>query len=193
MNIKAENERLKVVAVYKDALEKLNSVENIDLLSDIFSTINRKLDCAKIAVDFEVDLDNRLEYYGHIIIHEFMCIANYGEGSGRDIACPDNDLRPTKPETLLLVSFPSGAYVLSDTYQSEIYNKMVGEIMCYNPEYTDIINHSFYFAAPEAKIVIPAIPGMVLKYREIAKEAGLSEELLKAEMRVTKLKKEKRG
>ena len=111
------------------------------------------------------------DYYGnrdYTRLDEFRFIATYGPGIIREIAWPDDDVQPDN-EVLLCISFSSGPYIFgkSGTVSKEFFQRLLSEILAFNPDYKDTINHSFYWKLENARDVNEAFPSILAKYRKL--------------------------
>ena len=109
-------------------------------------------------------------------------ISLMGEKYGRTIPWSDDGKQPTN-EWLLKISFPEGAYVFGDDYQTETMGKFFNELKSFEPKYVDTVNNSLYFSSDKAKVVYEAYEGIYKKYCQIAVDN-------RKDSRIAKLKKQ---
>jgi len=72
------------------------------------------------------------------------CVGWWGEKYGRHISWSDDGKQP-EDELLLVISFPTGAYIFGDDYPTEFFKEFFQELKTYNPKYTDTTNKTLYF------------------------------------------------
>jgi len=99
----------------------------------------------------------------------FSDIGKWGSKYGRTISWSDDGEQPVD-ETLLRISFPTGAYLFGDDYPTEIFQQFFNEIKSYNPNYSDTTNKSLYWSLDSAAPVFNSFNDIYKKYRELNAE-----------------------
>lgn len=99
-------------------------------------------------------------------IDETFFIGVFGEKNGRKISWPDVKGQP-KNETLLYLSFPTGAYIFGEDYPTDLFNQFWHELKEFKPKYSDTMNHSLYFELSNARDVFNGYKDLLNKYYEI--------------------------
>lgn len=91
------------------------------------------------------------------------------DGENRDISWPDDGRQP-KNETLLYISYPTGAYIFGSDYPKEFFQRFFLELKSYNPKYIDSTNKSLYFDLDNAGKIFNAYDSIIKRYYEENKE-----------------------
>lgn len=65
--------------------------------------------------------------------------------TSHSISWSDTGEQPRFGEKLLVIEFPTGAYVFGEIYLPELFNEFFEELKTYGPRYSDSQNHSLYF------------------------------------------------
>ncbi len=91
------------------------------------------------------------------------------DGERRIISWSDDGRQP-KSETLLYISYPTGAYIFSGDYPTEFFQKFFLELKTYKPKYTDTANKSLYFSLDNAGEIYNAYDSIIKRYYEENKE-----------------------
>ena len=73
----------------------------------------------------------------------------FWDGKYRKVSWSDDGRQPNK-ETLLCISYPTGAYIFGDDYPEELFKKFFQELKSYNPKYIDTVNKCLYFSLDNA-------------------------------------------
>lgn len=154
---KAYTEILDVLRKYEDIcifdVKHLERKANIHLLGiDIIE---------KYGYNININSIDSLQYntfgsYRKIIMYD---------GDREKIAWPDNGKQPDN-ERLLEISFPSGAYIFSDTYPEELFKEFIDEIKSYKPDYIDSHNHSYYFTLENGSKIFNNFEKILDTYRK---------------------------
>ena len=91
------------------------------------------------------------------------------DGVRRSISWPDDGRQP-KNETLLYISYPTGAYIFGGDYPTEFFQKFFLELKTYKPKYIDSTNTSLFFSLDNAGKIYNAYDSIIKKYYEKNKE-----------------------
>ena len=116
----------------------------------------------KYGLDINPKDVNRLDW---IKFGEYRTIAWFGDKYNRTISWSD-DRRQPLDELLLLISFPTGAYIFGNDYPYKLFQTFFDELKSFNPEYIDTNNKSLYFKIENAKDVFNSFNGILGKYWE---------------------------
>jgi len=92
-------------------------------------------------------------------------IIGFWDGEHRRISWSDDGSQPNK-ETLLCISYPTGAYIFGGDYPTEFFQKFFLELKTYNPKYTDTANTSLYFSLDNASDIYNAYDSIIKRYYE---------------------------
>jgi hypothetical protein len=93
----------------------------------------------------------------------------FWDGELRKISWSDDGSQPNK-ETLLCISYPTGAYMFGGDYPTEFFEKFFLELKTYKPKYIDSVNKSLYFSLDNAGKVYNAYDSIIKRYYEENKE-----------------------
>ena len=115
-------------------------------------------------------------------LSQYIHISKWWDGCGKEISW-SNDGRQPQNETLCVVSFPTGAYILGSEYLPELFNEFFVELKSFDPKYADDHNHSLYFTLENGARVYNSLYELIKKYVEKYKK-------LYAELQIDKLKKQ---
>lgn len=98
-------------------------------------------------------------------LHDNIYIAFFKEGY-RNISWPDDGRQPEN-ETLLLIKFPTGAYIFGNHFPTDIFQKFFQELKSYGPKYLDSANKCLYFSLDNAAEVFNNYTKIYKKYKDI--------------------------
>lgn len=123
----------------------------------------------KYGLNINPKLVDSLDYFS---CGPYCFISKMNRNHGNYIAIPLDEKQPEEGEILVALSFPTGGYMfnkhISDRmhaeYPTEFFNKFINEIRSYNPDYSDIVNHSFYWKLENAKDIFNEFPSILEKY-----------------------------
>ena len=120
---------------------------------------------------------------------EYMNIGIFPKGSSR-ISWSDDGRQP-EDEQLLVVCFPTGAYIFGGyfdkNYPTDAFNAFFDELKSYGPKYSDTVNHSLYFDIDAARDVYWNFQSMMDRYRGLAVEENKRRKREKLEEELRKL------
>lgn len=116
-----------------------------------------------------------------------VVLAKFGEGTRREISWEDNGKQPGD-EMLILVGFPTGAYIFGQHYPVQIFKDFFAELKTYNPKYIDTTNKELYFEVSKGAKVYNELPTILKKYRDKSEEERKVEEIKELESKLKKLK-----
>ena len=102
-------------------------------------------------------------------INDNMYIASMGEKYRRTISWSADGRQPDD-EIMLVLSFPTGAYIFGDSYPTEIFTRMWEEIKSYGYKYVDDMNHNVYFSLDVAAPIANGFRDILNKYYKIFKD-----------------------
>lgn len=157
----------------------MNKTEILDLIDDL----NNK--------SFE---NNTLDFYSPFEYRScgwnLSAIYFMGEKHGRTISWSDNGEQPDS-ELLLLIQFPTGAYIFGEDYPKELFQKFFRELIDLKPKYTDIRNSCLYFPMENAGNVYNQFNEIYKKYQDINKEDYKQRKIQKIKDELAKLENEK--
>jgi len=96
---------------------------------------------------------------------EHRAIGNWGEKYRRTVSWSDDGIQP-EDETLLVLSFSTGAYIFGEDYPEGLFKRFFLELKGYGPKYTDSMNQSLYFSLENAGPVFNEFNKLFKKYHE---------------------------
>ena len=111
----------------------------------------------------------------HLNINSHSSISYYEDAvkekerrSGRYISWSDDDKQPMN-EWIFSLSFPTGAYIFGEDYdgQQNLFQEFFNELKTYNPDFTDIHNHSLFWKLENAKNIFDNFNIILHKYQEL--------------------------
>lgn len=127
----------------------------------------------------------------YVRINDNMYIASMGEKYRRKISWPADGRQPDD-EVMLVVSFPTGAYMFGDSYPTELFERLWEEIKSYDFKYVDDMNHNIYFPLDVAAPIVNGFHDLLSKYYKIFEEEAnarrvekLRQELARLEEKLT--------
>ena len=151
------------IKFYEQALELMknapDSVKKDDRILLEEYSIERALSVLRLSKEFQIPLvasssSNWATVEGYHE-REYMNVGFFPKGEER-ISWPDDGRQP-EDEYLLVVRFPTGAYIFGDyfnkDYPTDAFNAFFDDLKSYGPKYTDTVNHCLYFTADVAKDV----------------------------------------
>ena len=113
-----------------------------------------------------------------------------GKKHGRTIGWSDNGEQPNS-ELLLLIQFPTGAYIFGEDYPKELFQKFFRELIDLKPKYTDIHNSCLYFPMEIAGNVYNQFNELYKKYQDLNKEDYKQRKIQKMKDELAKLENSK--
>jgi len=103
------------------------------------------------------------------------------------ISWEDNGKKPIE-EILIKFSYPTGAYIFSRDYPTDLFKKFFLELKSFKPDYCDTVNHSLYFKLKNAKEVFNNYNSILKKYRELNKKDFNKREIIRLKEELDRLK-----
>ena len=76
---------------------------------------------------------------------DYLSIGKWGEKYRRTISWSLDGTQPVD-ETLLQISFPTGAYMFGEDYPTELFKLFFDELRAFGPKYIDMANKNLYFS-----------------------------------------------
>jgi hypothetical protein len=119
---------------------------------------------------------------------DYRKIGLFGEKHRRTISWEDNGKQPDD-ETLLYISFGTGAYIFGDDYPTKIFYDFFQELKSYNPKYIDSVNKGLYFSLDNAGKIFNDFPEIFKKHSEINKADSKQRKIDKLQKELEDLKK----
>lgn len=112
---------------------------------------------------------NRIHSLNNIELGQYARICLMGKKYNRTISWLDNGEQPVD-ELLLLIQFPTGAYIFGEDYPEEFFQKFFRELIDLRPKYTDSHNCCLYFSMENAGKAYNQFNEIYKKYQDINKE-----------------------
>ena len=139
---------------------------------------------------FDIKPEN-IRSLDYVDLGEYTKISWMGEKYQRTISWSDNGEQPDD-ELLLLIKFPTGAYIFGDDYPTELFHKFFNELLFdLNPKYTDIRNSVLYFSINNAGSAYNKFNLLYKKYDELNKEDYKQRKIQKMKDELAKLENSK--
>jgi len=177
----------------KKTYDKILSIvlENEEFLnfnhSDLMGQANAHLFGIELKEKYGLNVDpTEFQHNTFKKFDDYRFIGMHGKKHNRTISWSDDDRQP-EDESLLCISFSTGAYIFGEDYPKELFQKFFEELLTYNPNYTDSHNHSLYFSMNNASGVFNEFEDILKKYREINRKDFLKRKLERANKEVEKL------
>lgn len=90
-------------------------------------------------------------------------------------------------EWLLLIKFPTGAYIFGDSYPEKTFKTFFDELKSYKPKYLDSVNKCLYFDKSTAKDVIGDYKSIFKKYQGMVAEEVKQQKISKLQAELKRL------
>lgn len=99
---------------------------------------------------------------------DHMKLGYFGKDTGRSISWSDDGSQPCENsnEWLLVIKFPTGAFIFGDHYPVETFRAFFTELKAFSPKYCDSNNHALYFSSENAAKVVEAFYDIKASYSE---------------------------
>ena len=110
----------------------------------------------------------------------------FWDGKNRKVPWSCDGRQPNK-ETLLRISYPTGAYIFGDDYPTKLFQRFFMELKTYNPKYIDSANKSLYFSLDNAGKIYNAYDSIIKRYYEENKEDSKQRKIKKIKDELAKL------
>lgn len=171
---KAYTEQLKATEPYADDFASKYSYYDIRDLRDAANNHLMLIDWYE-KYGLKLSHDHKPYSYSYINVRDNISFDHFRNaekdkenGSGRYISWSDDDRQPDN-EWLLNLSFSTGAYIFGDDYngQHQLFQDFITEIKSFKPDYSDTVNHNFYWKLENAKPVFEAFDAILQKYRKL--------------------------
>lgn len=145
----------KLQQVKKQMLPNLQYLEseNISYASSFMSQLNHlEIELKmKQVYGYKIDRSDFVNSLRYFRIHDYAHVTyfddakkDHEEGKGYSISWSDDGRQPLN-EMLLVLSFPTGAYIFDGDYPKPVFKDFFDELKTYNPKYSDSHNSSLYF------------------------------------------------
>jgi ElaB/YqjD/DUF883 family membrane-anchored ribosome-binding protein len=122
----------------------------------------------------DISHDKRVHDSTYIRINEYIFFSYYKDGkadkekgSGKYVFWSVDGRQP-KDEWLLVISFPTGAYIFGDDYeyQKKLFEDFFKELQSYNSKYNDVVNSTVYYAMDDANKIYREFESVLDKYKD---------------------------
>lgn len=188
MNRETVEKALKICDRNKQLFEDLDMFE----FRKFYDEIKKTLYSIRLQEDYGIhgvtrNMVQSAEPDVYVRINDYMSVMSMGERYRRTVSWSVDGRQP-KDEVMLVIGFPTGAYIFGDSYPTEFFEELWSELKSYGPKYVDDMNHNIYFPIEEAAPIANAFRGILDKYYKrwrdeanIRKAAALRKELEKLE------------
>lgn len=119
---------------------------------------------------------------------DYLAIGMYGEDYRRTISWSDDGSQPEN-ELLLVVSFPTGAYIFGDDYPVDLFKDFFNELSTFAPKYSDTTNKCLYFSMDNAKNIFNSFYDILNKYKELNRQDFNRRKIERLKKEIEKLEK----
>lgn len=178
---KAYKEIFKVLNKYKDVI-------NFDI-QDLDRKSKLHLFSLELKEKYGLNINSReIDSLDWNKVGEFMSIGRWGEGHRRTISWSD-DRRQPENELLLVVSFPTGAYIFGDDYPVDLFKDFFNELTTFAPKYSDTTNKCLYFSMDNAKNIFNSFYNILNKYKELNRQDFNRRKIERLKKEIEKLEK----
>ena len=168
----------------KESIEKLKNVikltQDNSFMSDVCREAKRALEIAERCVNFGIYSENNSLEYG--------CGIYIMKGSMND-----KRYNPKKPEELLKISFPTGAYIFGERYDKAYFERFFDELKECEPDYIDTLNKALYYKPQNARKAWEHYKTVYKKYMDGNRERQKEWKLEQAKKEYERLLKESKG
>lgn len=177
--------------------KKLFKDLDISRFDDVCNEVKKALYSIKLKEDYGILCVNRSmvrcsEFDVHVAINDNMYIASMGEKYRRTISWSADGKQPID-EVMLVLHFPTGAYIFGDSYPVELFAEMWAEFKTYEFKYVDDVNKCIYFSLDKAANIANQFNDILKKYYKkyrdeanVRRAATLRLELEKLEETISK-------
>lgn len=170
----------KQIAAYEEILEVVNKHKDIvDSYHVCLDSVGDVLDNMKVSQRFGVPLRSITgNYHGWLSVSDRYTDTIHlgyfsGKEEGRTIPWSDDGSQPAD-EWLLVIGFPTGAYIFGDymgnKYPKKTFNAFFEELKAFGPAFCDTNNHVLYFREDKSKEVYEALWPLFDKYKALVEE-----------------------
>lgn len=153
---------------YEEIIEVLKKHKDICAydIEDLVLTAKKHLFGTELKEKYGLNLEPRDVYaLDWVKFGQYISIAWWGEKHRRTISWSDDGKQPVD-ELLVVISFPTGAFIFGSDYPKKMFQDFFQELKTYNPKYTDTANNCLYFAIEESSKVFNDFPAILKKYEE---------------------------
>lgn len=126
----------------------------------------------------KINHDHNPYEYNYLNMGDYMTFNHFydaeedkASGSGRFISWSDDDRQPNN-EWLLVISFPTGAYIFGEDYdgQKELFQNFMERLKSYKPDYSDTVNKTLYWKLENAKPIYEEFSGIKREFMEMNRQ-----------------------
>ena len=173
---------------YKEILKALNKYKSeiVFDVDDLERKAKRHLFGIDLVEKYGFNLDPKTIYNTDWQKLKENVQIGFFDGERRRISRSDNGRQP-KNETLLCISYPTGAYIFGGDYPTEFFQKFFLELKTYNPKYIDSANNSLYFDLDNAGKIYNAYDSIIRRYYEENEEDFKQRRIKKMKDELSKL------
>lgn len=178
--------------VYKEILDLVRNNKDVCFydISDMETKSKKHLFGLELRDKYGLNIDpERIHYTDWHRVDDYRFIGWYGEKYQRTISWEDNGKQP-EDELLLVIQFPTGAYIFSDDYPVELFKEFWMELKSYEPKYVDTHNNGLFFAIDDASKVFNEFENIYEKYQDKNREEWKMRKAQKLREELDKLEKE---
>lgn len=175
-----ENKREEIRQALPKLKKMLKMTDGSEFMKDIRSRIKDRIDIAERCIKFDIWTDcNQFEYGCGIYVMK---------GTIND---PRYDVN--KPEQLLEIGFPTGAYIFGDRYDTTYFAEYYKELHVIEPDYEDRLNNNLYYKPEHARAAWDNYKTVTKKYMDNNKERARQWKIEQTKAELDRLMAESEG
>lgn len=121
---------------------------------------------------------------------DHMKVGYFGKSTGRSISWSDDGSQPSEEtnEWLLVVKFPTGAFIFGDHYPTETFKDFFAELKSFTPKYCDTNNHALYFSSENAAQVVERFYDIKASFSDQSQKERIEKKRIKLQEELDSLK-----
>lgn len=119
-------------------------------------------------------------------LNNYISICWMGDKHKRTISWSVDGRQPID-EYMLIISFPTGAFIFGEEYPTEFFKQFFDELKSYSPKYIDDANSSLYFPIETCSDVFNNFNDILNKYYEWNKEEKKQRKILEMKKQLQQL------
>jgi len=162
----------KAEKAYNEIFEAIKKYGDLTVFN--IAELERQSKCHLCGIELKekygFDIDPKtITSFEWVRLNNNFTVGLWGEKYRRTVSWSDDGTQP-EDERLLVISFPTGAYIFGDDYPEDLFKKFFLELKSFNPKYTDSHNHGLYYSMDNAGKVFNNFKNIMNKYNELNRE-----------------------
>lgn len=180
-NMSDREEYIKLKQTFEDIVTLVNN-NHMDTIPGLYMLVRGAKEALRVANLYE---KWRLNVRADQLINP--CQIEYGIGIG--IYSDISNGPKIEPTELLKISFPIGAYIFGEDYDTELFKEFYKELHDVTPAYEDELNHALYYTAGNGSEAYEHYLQIYKKYNEMSKDRSKQRRIKELEKELKMLKK----